>query len=68
MIALQNLANVYRLNDEIDIAAKLLKELVEFKEAEDEKNEIDLISIKTDLVGALRELGKFKEAEKIINE
>lgn len=67
MIALQNLANVYRMNDEYDVAIKLLKELAEFKEYDEEASEIDVISIRTDLVGALREIGRYEEAEKIIN-
>lgn len=68
LIALQNLANVYRINNELDTAVKLLKELAEFKESEENPSQIDIINVKNDLVGALRELGKYEEAERIINQ
>ena len=38
LISLQNLADVYRLNDEVDTSAKLLKELVDLKESMDDSS------------------------------
>ena len=58
---------MHRLNNELDTAAKLLKELIEFMESSEESNEIDLISVKARLASTYRELNKDKEAENLIN-
>lgn len=58
LISLQNLADVYRLNDEVDTSAKLLEELVELKESMHDVNTVDVISAKSKLAAAYRELNK----------
>lgn len=57
------------MNNEVDTAVKLLRELKELKESDKSelRSDIDIIAVKSDLVGALREVGQFDEAEDLIN-
>lgn len=67
LIALQNLADIYRLNNEGDTSAKLLEELVELKENMDDKNAVDIIHAKNKLASAYREIGQYEKSEYLLN-
>lgn len=67
LIALQNLADIYRLNQEGDTSAKLLEELVLLKEHMEKKNPVDIISAKNKLASAYRDLGQYEKSEKLLN-
>jgi len=67
LVALQNLADIYRLNNEVDTSVKLLEELVELKEYMEEKNPWDLVNSKSKLASAYRDMGLFEKSEELFN-
>ena len=71
LIALQNLADIYKRNEEHDIAVKIYKELLTVLEDDKNEHEIDfnqILTIKGRLALSLSTISEFEQAIKLITE
>jgi len=65
LIALQNLIDTYKLNNELETALKLLDDLL----ISDNKNlkQLDVITLNVQKSTVIREMGKYQMSEQLIN-